>query len=63
MAAGNEVAALFPEIWAASVADLSQDLSDPGLARSCSVESVELGCSHWETNCCIHADDGCHSST
>ena len=32
MAAGNEVAALFPEIWAASVADLSQDLSDPGLA-------------------------------
>ena len=38
MAAGIEVTALPPEIWAASVAVFSQDLSDPDLLLSCGVE-------------------------
>ena len=38
VAAGIEVAVLPHGIWAASVADLSQDLSAPDLALSCSIE-------------------------
>ena len=41
VAAGTEVAALPPEIWAASVADLTQDLSAPDLVLS------------WKTNHCV----------
>lgn len=41
MAAGMEVAALLPGIWAASGADFSQDLPTPGLVLSCTVEQTE----------------------
>ena len=34
MASGAEVAVLLPETWAARVAQLSQDLSDPDLTPS-----------------------------
>ena len=52
MTAGIEVAKLLPEIWAVSVADISQDLSTPDPVLSCSVEWVELEHSlGWETNC------------
>ena len=46
LAAGTEVAALPPEIWAASLAVFSQDLSVPDLALSCGVEWAESECSH-----------------
>ena len=42
MAVDIEVAVLSPEIWAASVADFSQDLSSPDLVLSCSVECFRL---------------------
>ena len=53
MAAGTEVAVLPPGIWAASVANFSQDASAPDLALSCGVEWAEPGLSGWERT---HAD-------
>ena len=44
VAAGIEVAVVLPEIWAASVADFSQDLSAPDLGLSYGMEWVEPGC-------------------
>lgn len=47
MAAGSDVAVLPPEIWAASVALFSQDLSAPGPVLSCGAEWVALGEEPW----------------
>ena len=44
--AGIEVAALPPSILAASVAGLSQDLFNPDLVLSCTMEWEELKHSH-----------------
>ena len=49
MAGGIEEAVVRPGTWAASVADLSQDLSTLDLTVSCHVEWAELGCFRWET--------------
>ena len=53
MAAGIEVAALLSEIWAASVAVFSQDLSTPDLVLSCGVEWAVPGSFPWERSCCV----------
>ena len=50
VAAGTEVALIPPEIWAASVAVFSQDLSVPDPVLNCSVEWLEAGGSGWDTN-------------
>ena len=53
VAAGTQVAVQLPDIWAASEAVFSHDLSVPDLALSCGVECAEAGRSHWEMNHCI----------
>ena len=59
MVAGVELAALLPEIWAASVAVFSQDRSSPDVVLSCGVEWAEAGRSCWEMNCCIPLPRAC----
>ena len=53
VAAGIEMAVLPPTIWAASVADLPQDLPAPHLVLSCGAEWVDLECSCCETHRCV----------
>ena len=52
MAAGIKVVVLLHETWAASVGGLSQGLSTPDPAPSCSVMWAGLERSHWEKNSC-----------
>ena len=49
----SQVAAMLPNIWAASVAVFSQDLSAPDQVLSFGVEWAGSGWSHWEMNHCM----------
>ncbi|EPY78678.1 hypothetical protein CB1_001028004 [Camelus ferus] len=49
VAAGTEVSVLPPEIWAASL----EDLSALGLGLSCEVAWAESGHCGWEMHCCV----------
>ena len=61
VAAGIEVVVQPPEIWAASVAVFSQDLSASEPALSCSVEHTELGT--LTTPECADSGHHCHTQS